>query len=208
MFQQFKHIDTAFRFVRLFCLLFLVSTTTICLFLIHRTSIALQKGQQRIYVLSNGKLLEAAGVERSDSMAVEVRDHVKMFHYYFYTLSPDDAANKRHIVAALYLADNEAKQEYNNLLENGYYNNLISANINQEVSDYDSIQVDLNRIPYYFRYYGKLRIVRTTSILTRSLITEGFIRLMPGAVSDRNPHGMLIERWKVLENKDLSFEKR
>jgi len=208
MFQQFKNIDTAFRFVRLFCALFLLGTVVICLFLINRTTAAIQKGQQRIYVLSNGKLLDAIGVERSDSMAVEVRDHVKTFHYHFYTLQPDDAANKRHVTAALYLADNAARQEYNNLLESGYYNNLISANINQEVPDYDSIQVDLNRTPYYFRYFGKLRIIRTTSILTRSLVTEGYIRLMPGAISDHNPHGMLIERWKVVENKDLTLEKR
>jgi len=208
MFQQFKNIDSAFRLVRFFCALFLLCTAAICLFLISRTTAALQTGQQRVYVLANGKLLEAAGVERSDSMAVELRDHVKMFHYYFYTLQPDDAANKRHIIAALYLADNAARQEYNNLLESGYYNNLISANINQEVSDYDSIQVDLNRTPYYFRYYGKLRIIRTTSILTRSLVTEGYIRVMPGAISDHNPHGMLIERWKVIENKDVNLEKR
>jgi conjugative transposon TraK protein len=208
MFQQFKHIDSAFRFIRLFCILFLVGTVVICVFVINRTAVALQKGQQRIYVLSNGKLLEAAGIERADSMAVEVRDHVKMFHYHFYTLTPDDAANKRHVTAALYLADNIAKQEYNNLVESGYYNNIISANINQEVADYDSIQVDLNHTPYYFRYYGKLRIIRTTSILTRSLITDGYIRVMPGAVSDHNPHGMLIEGWKVVENKDLNLEKR
>lgn len=208
MFQQFKHLDTAFRFVRLFCLLFLAGTVIICLFLINRTTVALQKGQQRIYVLYHGKLLDAFGIERADSLGVEIRDHVKMFHYYFYTLQPDEEANKRHLTAALYLADNSARQEYNNLIESGYYNNIISANINQEVPDYDSIQVDLAHTPYYFRYYGKLQIIRTTNILTRSLITEGYIRVMPGAISDKNPHGMLVERWKILENKDLTLEKR
>ena len=32
-------------------------------------------------------------------------------------------------------------------------------------------------------------------------ITEGFLRNV--ARSDNNPHGFLIERWRVLENKDL-----
>jgi len=206
MFQQFKNIDTAFQFIRIFALLFMLGNVMVCLFTVYRTSVTVQKGQQKIYVLLNGKLMDAVGIERSDSLEVEIRDHVKMFHYYFYSLQPDDAVNKRHVTAALYLADNSAKQEYNNLAENGYYSNIISANISQEVEDYDSIQVDVNRVPYAFRYFGKIRITRATSILTRSLITEGIIRITD--ISDHNPHGMLIERWKVDENKDLELEKR
>jgi conjugative transposon TraK protein len=206
MFKQFKNIDTAFQFVRLFALLFMFANVGISLFTIYRATATVQKGQQKVYVLYNGKLMDAISVQRTDSLQVEIRDHVKMFHYYFYSLQPDDAVNKRHLTAALYLADNSARQEYNNLMENGYYSNIISANISQEVPDYDSIQVDVNHTPYQFRYFGKLRIVRTTSILTRLLVTEGYIRMTD--ISDRNPHGMLIERWKVDDNKDLLLEKR
>lgn len=206
MFKQFKNIDTAFQFVRSFAILFLIGTVIICLFTVYRTTATLQKGQQKIYVLYNGKLMDAQAIQRTDSLKVEIRDHVKMFHYYFYSLQPDDAVNKRHLTAALYLADNSARQEYNNLMENGYYSNIISANVSQEVLDYDSVQVDINRIPYFFRYYGKIRIIRATSILTRSLVSEGYIRLTD--ISDYNPHGFLIERWKIDDNKDLSLEKR
>jgi conjugative transposon TraK protein len=206
MFKQFKNIDTAFQFVRLFALLFMIANVGISLFTIYRATATVQKGQQKVYVLYNGKLMDALAVQRTDSLQVEIRDHVKMFHYYFYSLQPDDAVNKRHLTAALYLADNSARQEYNNLTESGYYSNIISANISQEVPEYDSIQVDVNRNPYVFRYYGKLRIIRATSILTRSLVTEGYIRMTD--ISDNNPHGMLIERWKVDDNKDLLLEKR
>jgi len=48
--------------------------------------------------------------------------------------------------------------------------------------------------------------VRPTTIATRSLISEGYIRVTD--VSDNNPHGFLIERWNVIENKDLTIEKR
>ncbi|HVU97743.1 MAG TPA: conjugative transposon protein TraK [Puia sp.] len=206
MFKQFKNIDTAFQFVRLFAIIFLVCNVIICLYTVYRTTATVQKGQQKIYVLYNGKLMDAIATQRSDSLQVEIRDHVKMFHFYFYSLQPDEAVNKRHVTAALYLADNSARQEYNNLSENGYYTNIISANVSQEVLDYDSIQVDINHVPYSFRYFGKLRIIRATSVLTRSLITEGYVRMTD--ISDHNPHGMLIERWKVDDNKDLTLEKR
>lgn len=172
-----------------------------------KTSASLERSRHEIYLLLNGKLVNAIAIDRKDSLAVELRDHVKMFHFYFYSLEPDEQVIKRHLTAALYLADNRAKQEYDNLTETGYYSNVISGNISQQVLDPDSIQVSTERPPYYFRYYGKLRIVRETSILTRSLISEGSIRVL-SAVSDRNPHGFLIENWKVLENKDLSVELR
>jgi conjugative transposon TraK protein len=206
MFKQFKHIDTAFRFIRLFAALFLLAAVTITVFTIQQSAVTLRKAQQKVYILLNGQLLNATSVDRADSIGVEIRDHVKMFHFYFYSLQPDEEVNKKHTTAALYLADNSARQEFDNLTESGYYSQIISANVSQEVLDYDSIQVNLDHQPYYFRYFGKLKITRTTSILTRSLITEGYIRMT--TISTKNPHGMLIERWKVLENKDLILEKR
>lgn len=207
MFKQLKNIDTAFRHVRLFTLLFLAGTVIICCYMVYRTTAALEKGQQKVYVLLNGKLVDALAIDRKDSLGVEIRDHVKMFHFYFYSLEPDEQIIKRHLTAALYLADNTARQEYDNLTESGYYTNIITGNISQQVTDPDSILVNTTHPPYYFRYYGKLRIVRETSILTRSLITEGMVRML-GSVSDMNPHGFLIENWKVIENKDLSAEIR
>ena len=207
MFKQLKNIDTAFRHVRLFSLLFLISTVVVCCYTIYRTTTAMERNRQKIYLLVNGKLIDALAMDRSDSLAVEIRDHVKMFHFYFYSLEPDDQVIKRHLTDALYLADNSAKQEYDNLSETGYYSSVINGNISQQVPDPDSILVNTSQRPYFFRYYGKLKIIRETSTLTRSLITEGTIRVLD-AVSDKNPHGFLIENWKVLENKDLSVELR
>jgi conjugative transposon TraK protein len=151
--------------------------------------------------------MEAWAADRNLKIPVEIRDHLKMFHFYFYSLEPDDQVIKRNITKALYLADATAKAEYDDLKESGYYSSFISGNVSQQVEDYDSIKVDVNQQPWYFKYFGKLKIIRATSVVTRSLITEGFIRNLD-ATSDNNPHGFLIERWKVLENKDLTIEKR
>ena len=206
MFQQFKNIDTAFKHIRLFSLAFLFVNCVICLYTLYKTSQVLKASQNKIYVITNGKLMDALATDRREKLPVEIRDHVKMFHFYFYSLEPDNEVIKAHTTKALYLADATAKTEYDNLNETGYYSGVQSGNISQQVEEPDSIQVNIDLQPYYFRYYGKLKIIRPTTITTRSLVTEGFIRTT--TASDNNPHGFLIERWKILDNHDINLQKR
>jgi conjugative transposon TraK protein len=206
MFKQFQNIDSAFRHIRLFSLAFLLANGTICIYTLYQTSQVLKAGQNRVYVIANGKLMDALATDRREKLPVEIRDHVKMFHFYFYSLEPDDKVIKTHITKALYLADGTAKAEYDNLNETGYYSGLESGNISQQVEEPDSIQVNVDQLPYYFKYSGKLKIIRATTITTRTLVTEGYIRTT--TASDNNPHGFLIERWKILDNRDLTIEKR
>lgn len=205
MFQKMKNIDTAFRHIRVFCLLFLLGCLLIsgyALYMSHKTT---TRAQDKVYVLANGKALEAYAAERRDNLPVEARDHIKMFHYYFFTLDPDEQVIQRNIAKALYLADGSAKQQYDNLKENNYYTHIISGNISQQI-EVDSIVVDSNQHPFYFTCYARQKIIRPTTISTRSLITEG--RLRQVARSDNNAHGFLIEKWKTLENNDLKVENR
>ncbi|MEO7988608.1 MAG: conjugative transposon protein TraK [Chryseolinea sp.] len=200
MFQQLKNIDTAFRHIRLFSLVLIVACGFICCYTVYKSFLLITQTQERIYILSNAKALEAYSAERKDNIPVEARDHVKMFHHYFFTLDPDDKMIQVNITKALYLADVSAKRQYDNLKESRYYSNIISGNISQGI-EVDSIQLSLDSYPYYFRYYSKQRIIRATSIVMRSLITEGYLRNV--ARSDNNAHGFLIERWNTLENKDI-----
>lgn len=101
--------------------------------------------------------------------------------------------------AALNLADESAKKAYDNLKEKSYFNNLISANISQEIV-VDSTQLDLNQYPYQFRCYATQKLIRATSTITRKLITAGSLRNV--SRSDNNPHGFLIQRWETLDNYD------
>jgi conjugative transposon TraK protein len=105
----------------------------------------------------------------------------------------------------LYLADGSAKQQYDNLKENGYYSNVVSGNISQEIQ-MDSITINTDVNPFYFRYKRVQRIIRPTTIVTRNLITEGYLRNVSG--SDNNAHGFLIEKWRTLENKDITTQNR
>jgi conjugative transposon TraK protein len=205
MFTKMKNIDTAFRYVRSFSIVFIAGCVLICVLVAYKSFRLVAASQQRIYILANGKALEAYEAERKDNVKVEARDHVKMFHHYFFSMDPDEKVILAHITRALYLADASAKQQYDNLKENGYYSNLIAGNISQEILA-DSIIINTESYPYYFRYKGEQKIIRPSTIATRVLITEGYLRNV--SRSDNNSHGFLIEKWRTLENTDVDIQNR
>mgnify|MGYP000380264576 FL=1 len=205
MFKKMKNIDTAFRHIRGFTMLIIAGSVLLSCFALYKSFSLVSQMQDRIYILANGKALEAYSAGRKDNIPVEARDHVKTFHQLFFTLDPDDKVIETNITKALYLADGSAKRIYDDLKENGYYAGLIYGNVNQTIH-VDSVAVDINEYPYRFRCYATQRIVRPTSITTRSLITEGALRNV--SRSDNNPHGFLIERWATIANKDLKTTAR
>lgn len=205
MFKQMKNIDTAFRSIRSFAIIVVIGSVFLCGFTLYKSFRLVAEMQSKIYILANGKALEAYASDRKENIPVEARDHVRMFHTYFFTLDPDEKVIQANITKALYLADASAKREYDNLKENGYYANIVAGNISQQIK-VDSVVVNTNEYPYYFRCYATQSIIRTTSTVSRSLITEGYMRNV--SRSDNNPHGFLIERWTTIENRDLKIENR
>ena len=205
MFKQLRNIESAFSHIRLFTIVVVISSLSASGFAIYKSIRMVNQAQERIYILANGKALEAWSAERKDNIPVEARDHVKMFHWHFFTLSPDERVIETNVTKALYLADESAKRQYDNLKESRYYSNIISGNISQDIT-IDSIRIETVDYPFHFSCYARQKLVRTTSVVTRSLITEGYLRNVPR--SDNNPHGFLIEKWTTTENKDIKIENR
>lgn len=204
MFQQLKNIDTAFKHIKAFSIVLIIVCLIISCFSLVKSYQAVQAAQNRIYILANGKALEAFSAGRKDNIQVEARDHVKTFHEYFFSLDPDDQVIQSNVSRALYLADGSAKAQYDNLRENGYYSNLISANISQEIT-VDSVQLTIDQYPYSFRCFATQKLIRSTSTSNRNLVTEGFLRNV--SRSDNNPHGFLIEKWNTVSNKDTIIQR-
>jgi conjugative transposon TraK protein len=205
MFAKMKNIDAAFRYVRGFTMLVIAGCIIICCYTLYKSFESAALMRDKVYILANGKALEAYASDRKDNVTVEARDHVKTFHKFFFTLDPDDKVIKANITKALYMADESAKRVYDDLKENGFYSGIISGNISQTIL-IDSVSIDIREYPYRFRCYARQNIIRTTSIIKRSLITQGNLRNV--SRSDNNPHGFLIERWNTIENKDLAVENR
>lgn len=205
MFSKAKNIDTAFRYIRVFTLVIVAGCLSVTCFSIYQSQSRLSQMQSKIYILSDGKILQAQSSQRSDNIPVEARDHIATFHRLFFTLDPDEKVIAANVSQALYLADATAKKQYDNLKESGFYTGIISGNISQQLS-IDSIEVSTDDYPYFFTCTALQRIIRPTSIVSRRLVTSGYLRSI--SRSDNNPHGFLIERWATLKNEDIGVQNR
>src|ERR1700761_5268413 len=117
MFTHLTNIETAFQHIKKFSLLFIICCTLICGFALYKCFAFSQDASKHIYILANGKALEAFAADRKDNVPVEARDHIKTFHQYFFTLDPDDKVIQSNATKALYLADASAKRQYDDLKE-------------------------------------------------------------------------------------------
>ncbi|AWW29417.1 conjugative transposon protein TraK [Echinicola strongylocentroti] len=205
MFEHLTNIETAFQHVKRFSLVLSIGAVLLALGAILLSYRFQQQAAERVYILLDGKVMEALADSRQGNLNVEAREHVIRFHDRFFGLSPDDDLIEQRLAEAMYLGDGSVRDAYQVLREQGYYDRLVTGNISQEIYA-DSIALDMGQSPYRFWYYGSQVITRPTSKLTRRLVTTGVLREM--ARSRNNPHGLLIEKWETLENKDLKIEKR
>src|SRR6478609_7627964 len=90
MFQPTQNIDNAFRSMRMFMLLVVVSSALINVYALYQNAQLSAKGQEKVYVLSNGRAAEVFAVSRKDNVGVEAKDHVARFHELFFSLDPDE----------------------------------------------------------------------------------------------------------------------
>ena len=156
--------------------------------------------------MDQGKsLIVALSQDAALNRPVEAREHVRRLHELFFTLAPDKAAIESNINRAMYLADKSLYGYYRDWNEKGYYNRLISGNINQTVL-VDSMQCDFDNYPYRITTFARQMIIRATNVTERSLVTV--CRLLNTSRSDDNPNGFNIEGFEIVENKDISTRKR
>ena len=163
----------------------------------------IEDARKSIYILDNGVPVLAKQTDVLLNRPVEYKAQIELFHRLFFTLAPDDAYIKDNIQKSLYLIDDSGMKEYMNLKEKGFYNQIISSNSVMTVKA-DSIKLDEQNLK--FIYYGTQTINRKTQLIVRRLVTEGFIKDVPR--SPNNPHGALIEKWKTLDNSDISVKEK
>ena len=205
-FKSFKNIESSFRQIRLFSLVFLAACTLLTVFSVWKSYRFANQQREKVYVLDQGKsLIVALSQDAALNRPVEAREHVRRMHELFFTLAPDKAAIESNINRAMYLADKSLYSYYRDWNEKGYYNRLISGNINQTVL-VDSMQCDFDNYPYRITTFARQMIIRNSNITERSLVTRCF--LQSTVRSDNNPQGFMAERFEILENRDIRTVER
>jgi len=154
--------------------------------------------RKSIYILDNNVPILAKQTDVQMNRPAEYKAHIDLFHSIFFSLTPDDRFIEYQMKRAMYLIDESGARQYNDLKEKGYFSSVLSSSSVLTLQT-DSIVLDLPHL--YFRYYGRQKIDRRSVTVSRSLITEGYLKDMPR--SENNPHGVLITGWKTIENKDI-----
>ena len=200
-FKSLKNIETSFRQIRFIALVFLCLCAGITIYSVWNAYTYAETQRQKIYVLDQGKsLMLALSQDMGQNRPVEARDHVTRFHELFFTLSPDREAIETNITRALFLADKSAYNYYQDMQEKGYFNRVVAGNI-QQVIQVDSVSCNFVSYPYTAVTYARQRIIRSSNVTERSLVTR--CNLINSVRSDNNPHGFTIEKFEILENKDI-----
>jgi conjugative transposon TraK protein len=205
-FKSLKNIETSFRQIRLFGIIFLACCTLLTIYSLWSSYSFAEAQRQKIYILDGGKsLMLALSQDLSQNRPVEAREHVKRFHELFFTLSPDRNAIESNIKRALFLVDKSAFAYYKDLAERGYYNRIVSGNINQVIR-VDSVVCNFDNYPYKVTTYARQMIIRESNITERSLVSR--CDLINSVRSDNSPHGFIMEKFEIIENRDIKTTER
>ena len=193
-----KNLENKIKLVMIVCTLFLVGCIVISLGSIWTARGMVSDAQKKVYVLDSNVPVLVKQTTMEETLDVEAKSHIDMFHHYFFTLAPDDKYIKYTMEKAMYLVDETGLAQYNALKEKGLYSNIMGTSVVFSIFC-DSIKFDDKSME--FTYYGRQRIERRTSILTRELVTAGVLKRVPR--TENNPHGLLITNWRTLLNKDI-----
>ena len=193
-----KNLENKIKLVLIICSLFLAGCIIICISSIWTAKTMVSDAHKKVYVLDGNVPILVHRSTIDETLDVEAKSHIEMFHHLFFTLAPDDKYIKYTMDKAMYLVDETGLAQYNTLKEKGFYSNIMGTSAVFSIFC-DSIKFDKEKME--FMYYGKQRIERRTSILTRELVTAGQLKRVPR--TDNNPHGLLITNWRTLMNKDI-----
>jgi len=205
-FKTLRNIENSFQQIRLYAVVFAILCISVVGYAVWQSYRFAEDQRQKIYVMDNGKsLMLALSQDASINRPVEAREHVRRFHELFFTLAPDKHAIESNMKRAFNLADKSAFDYYKDLSEKGYYSRIISGNVQQR-TEVDSVVCNFDRYPYEIKAYSKQFIIRSSNVTKRSLVTSCY--LVNSVRSDNNPQGFNIEKFSVLENRDLEVIER
>lgn len=205
-FNLLPNLETTIRQLRRVSVISLLSSAMVAIISVAASLYYAQLQREKIYVLDQGKsLILALQEDVIASRDIEVKDHVARFHELFFNIAPSAQNITYNINRALRLSDKSAYDYYCNMAESGYYNQIIQGSISQNIH-IDSLAVDISNTPYTVTTYAKMYTLRSTSITESTLVTS--CELIDVSRSDDNPHGLLIEKFRVIENRQLSTKQR
>lgn len=166
-----------------------------------------ERQRESVYLLDQGKsLLLTLQTDAIMNKGLEVKDHVKRFHELMFNIAPQRQAIQDNLDRAFNLADKSAYKYSQDLAEKGYYARIVSANISQQMV-VDSVVFVSDAYPYEVMTYARQYVIRESTMSEYSFRSSCQV-IDAGGRSDVNPHGLIVEKFQVLENNLIETRKR
>ena len=122
-----KNLENKIKLVLILCSLFLLGCIVISFGSIWAARTMVDDAQKKVYVLDGNVPILVNRSTMEETLDVEAKSHVEMFHHYFFTLAPDDKYIKYTMEKAMYLIDESGLAQYNALKEKGFYCNIMGT---------------------------------------------------------------------------------
>lgn len=198
-----KNLENKIKLVLIICSLFLAGCVVISVSSLFMARGMVNDAQKKVYVLDGNVPILVQRTTMDETLDVEARSHVELFHHLFFTLAPDDKYITYTMEKAMYLVDESGLAQYNTLKERGLFQNIIGTS---SVFSIFCDSIKLSKEDMTFTYYGRQRIERRTNILYREIVTTGGLKRVPR--TENNPHGLMIVNWRTILNKDIEQRKK
>lgn len=203
--KYFDTIETSFRKLKFITVVSIASGVIIALGAVYISGQQMLSNNDNIYVIDRGSAVMAARSGQDAYRDLEVKDHIERFHELMFNLSPNSESIKRNLDRALVMSDKSAYDYWSDLSERGFYSRIVSANISQEIV-IDSVKVDMSSYPYQAKTYAKVFMLRESNITAYDF--ESSCRLVDVERSPSNPHGLMIEKFRVSKNENMGTRQR
>lgn len=203
--KYFDTIETSFRKLKFITVASIASGVVIALGAVYISGQQMLSNNDNIYVIDRGSAVMAARNGQDAYRDLEVKDHIERFHELMFNLSPNSESIKRNLDRALVMSDKSAYDYWSDLSERGFYSRIVSANISEEIV-IDSVKVDMSSYPYQAKTYAKVFMLRESNITAYDF--ESSCRLVDVERSPSNPHGLMIEKFRVSKNENMGTRQR
>lgn len=166
---------------------------------------SMNSAKSKIYILDRGASFSASMQDVAVTRGDEVKDQIIRFHSLFFNVPPDMEMIKSNLEKALQYADKSAYNYYQDLQESGYYRRMVNASAYQQIQVED-IDINMETYPYTAVIRSSQWITRESNMTKFSLITKCVVVNTPR--SPKNLHGLMIQDFQVVENRQLETRKR
>jgi len=156
---------------------------------------AVDKAIDRVYIARDFSL------DRVYDKNAMVRGHVINFYKLFFEI--DEGNYKKNVAAALQLVGESGKELAQVYSNNKYYDRIVSNNLWIGVN-IDSLKILNNTPPYLVEVYAK-RVIRST-YGTKYTYLNSTMEVNIVSNTDRNPFGMMIEKFKITNDQDIQLK--